>query len=244
MKKIYHNSGMYITYSIQSGKSPYVIFLHGLMSDMNGTKAIAIGKHLSENGIGYIRFDCRGHGQSEGNFSEFGIGDWADDASLIINELTKEPVILVGSSMGGWSMLLNAIRYPKKVHGLIGIAPAPDFTENILNNFNDKEILQLSTKGYVDIPSEYGDSPYIISKKLINSGKENLLLNSKIKINCPVHLLHGGQDADVPIETSLKIMEQIESGDVKLTIVKSANHQFSEQKNLKLIFNSINEMIN
>ena len=137
MKKIYHNSGMYITYSIQSGKSPYVIFLHGLMSDMHGTKAIAIGKHLSENGIGYIRFDCRGHGQSEGNFPEFGIGDWADDASLIINELTKEPVILVGSSMGGWSMLLNAIRYPKKVHGLIGIAPAPDFTENILNDFND-----------------------------------------------------------------------------------------------------------
>ena len=97
--------------------------------------------------------------------------------------------------MGGWSMLLNAIRYPKKVRGLIGIAPAPDFTENILNNFNDKEILQLSTKGYVEIPSDYGDSPYIISNKLINSGKENLLLNSKIKIKCPVHLLHGGLDA-------------------------------------------------
>ena len=101
-----------------------------------------------------------------------------------------------------------------------------------------------SFSGYVEIPSDYGDSPYIISNKLINSGKENLLLNSKIKINCPVHLLHGGQDADVPIETSLKIMEQIESGDVKLTLVKSANHQFSEQKNLKLIFDSINEMIN
>ena len=118
------------------------------------------------------------------------------------------------------------------------------YDENILTNFNDKEILQLSTKGYVEIPSDYGDGPYIISNKLINSGKENLLLNSKIKINCQVHLLHGSQDADVPIETSLKIMEQIESGDVKLTIVKSANHQFSEQKNLKLIFDSINEVIN
>ena len=100
------------------------------------------------------------------------------------------------------------------------------------------------TRKILEIPSDYSDSPYIISKKLINSGKKNLLLNSKIKIKCPVHLVHGGQDADVPIETSLKIMEQIESDDVKLTIVKSANHQFSEQKNLKLIFNSINEMIN
>ncbi len=244
MKKIYHNSGMYITYSIKTGKSPYIIFLHGLMSDMNGTKAVAIEKYLSESEIGYIRFDCRGHGQSEGNFPEFGIDDWADDASLIINKLTKEPVILIGSSMGGWSMLLNAIRHPKKVCGLIGIAPAPDFTESILQNFNDEELLQLSSKGYVEIPSDYGDNPYIISKKLINSGKENLLLNSKIKINCPVHILHGGQDKDVPIETSLKIMEQIESEDVKLTAVKSANHQFSEEQNLKLIFDAIKEMIN
>ena len=244
MKKIYHHSGMYITYSIQSGKSPYVIFLHGLMSDMNGTKAIAIGKYLSENEIGYIRFDCRGHGQSEGKFPEFGIGEWADDASLIINELTKEPVILIGSSMGGWSMLLNAIRYPKKVYGLIGIAPAPDFTENILQSLSDSDISQLSLKGHVEIPSDYGDNPYIISKKLIDSGKERLLLNSKIKISCPIHILHGGRDEDVPIETSLKIMEQIESENVKLTIVKSANHQFSDQQNLKLIFDAIKEMIN
>ena len=106
------------------------------MSDMHGTKAVAIEKFLKTLGNGYIRFDCRGHGESEGNFPDFGINDWAEDASLIINELTKEPVILVGSSMGGWSMLLNAVENPELIKGLIGIAAAPDFTEDLLGKLS------------------------------------------------------------------------------------------------------------
>ena len=243
MNKIYHRSGKYITYSVQSGKSPYVVFLHGLMSDMNGNKAVAIEKFLKSLGNGYIRFNCRGHGESEGNFPDFGIDDWADDASLIINELTTEPVILVGSSMGGWSMLLNAVKHPELIIGLIGIAAAPDFTEDMLSKLSKNKQNVLYSEGFIELPSEYSDKPYVISKKLIDSGKNNLLLNSSIPIKCPVHLFHGGNDEDVPLENSLKLIRKIESENVKLTFVKDANHQFSRESDLKLIFSAIDDMI-
>ena len=243
MNKIYHRSGHYITYSIQSGKSPYVVFLHGLMSDMHGKKAVAIEKFLKTLGNGYIRFNCRGHGESEGNFPDFGIDDWADDASLIINDLPKEPVILVGSSMGGWSMLLNAVKNPELIKGLIGIAAAPDFTEDMLSKLSKNKQNILFSQGFIEIPSEYSDKPYVISKKLIDSGKNNLLLNSSIPIKCPVQLFHGGKDEDVPLENSLKLIEKIESENIKLTFVKDANHQFSRESDLKLIFKAIDEMI-
>jgi len=241
--KIFHKSGTHITYSIQSGKSPYVVFLHGLMSDMNGTKALAIEEHLKKIGNGYIRFDCRGHGESGGEFPNFGINDWAEDASLIITELTNDPVVLIGSSMGGWSMLLTAINHPEKVLGLIGIAAAPDFTEDILCKLNKENLKLLSLNGFVEIPSEYDESPYIISKILMDSGKNNLLLNHEISITCPVHLFHGSNDEDVPFETSLKLMKNLKSDDVQLTLVKNSNHQFSTDSDLKLIITSINKML-
>ncbi len=241
--KIFHKSGTHITYSIQSGKSPYVVFLHGLMSDMNGTKALAIEEHLKKIGNGYIRFDCRGHGESGGEFPNFGINDWAEDASLVITELTNDPVVLIGSSMGGWSMLLTAINHPEKVLGLIGIAAAPDFTEDILCKLNKENLKLLSLNGFVEIPSEYDESPYIISKILMDSGKNNLLLNHEISITCPVHLFHGSNDEDVPFETSLKLMKNLKSDDVQLTLVKNSNHQFSTDSDLKLIITSINKML-
>ena len=241
--KIFHKSGTHITYSIQSGKSPYVVFLHGLMSDMNGTKALAIEEHLKKIGNGYIRFDCRGHGESGGEFPNFGINDWAEDASLVITELTNDPVVLIGSSMGGWSMLLTAINHPEKVLGLIGIAAAPDFTEDILCKLNKENLKLLSLNGFVEIPSEHDESPYIISKILMDSGKNNLLLNHEISISCPVHLFHGSNDEDVPFETSLKLMKNLKSDDVQLTLVKNSNHQFSTDSDLKLIITSINKML-
>ncbi len=241
--KIFHKSGTHITYSIQSGKPPYVVFLHGLMSDMKGTKALAIEEHLKKIGNGYIRFDCRGHGESGGEFPNFGINDWAEDASLVLTELTNNPVVLIGSSMGGWSMLLTTIKHPEKVLGLIGIAAAPDFTEDILCKLSTENLELLTLNGVVEIPSEYGENPYIISKKLIDSGKNNLLLNHEIPISCPVHLFHGSNDEDVPFETSFKLMKNIKSDDVQLTLVKNSNHQFSKSSDLKLIFNSVNKML-
>jgi pimeloyl-ACP methyl ester carboxylesterase len=213
------------------------------MSDMNGTKALAIEEHLKKIGNGYIRFDCRGHGESGGEFPNFGINDWAEDASLVITELTNDPVVLIGSSMGGWSMLLTAINHPEKVLGLIGIAAAPDFTEDILCKLNKENLKLLSLNGFVEIPSEYDESPYIISKILMDSGKNNLLLNHEISITCPVHLFHGSNDEDVPFETSLKLMKNLKSDDVQLTLVKNSNHQFSTDSDLKLIFTSINKML-
>ena len=146
--------------------------------------------------------------------------------------------------MGGWSMLLAALKNSSRVAGLIGIAAAPDFTHNenwknlIKNNFDD-----YNNKGYIEVPSRHQDSPYIISKKLIESGEKNLLLKSKISVHCPVYLLHGSNDEDVPIKVSLDLLESLESIDAQLTIVKNATHQFSEKENLELIFKTLDKMI-
>ena len=145
--------------------------------------------------------------------------------------------------MGGWSMLLNAVKNPELIKGLIGIAAAPDFTEDMLSKLSKNKQNILFSQGFIEIPSEYSDKPYVISKKLIDSGKNNLLLNSSIPIKCPVQLFHGGKDEDVPLENSLKLIEKIESENIKLTFVKDANHQFSRESDLKLIFKAIDEMI-
>mgnify|MGYP000964323693 CR=1 FL=1 len=238
--KIFHKSGTHITYSIQSGKSPYVVFLHGLMSDMKGTKALAIEEHLKKIGNGYIRFDCRGHGESGGEFPNFGINDWAEDATLILTELTNNPVVLIGSSMGGWSMLLTAINHPEKVLGLIGIAAAPDFTEDLIaQTLTDEQQQQMAQNGYLDIPNCYGDEPYRIRQELIDEGKNNLLLRGNININVPVRLIHGMQDEDVPWKTGLSITDKLMSSDVEITYVKAGDHRLSEQNDLKRLERAI-----
>ncbi len=243
LQKVLHKSGEHISYHQINGDTPNIIFLHGLMSDMNGTKALAIENFAKENHQGFIRFDCRGHGQSSGSFPNYGIDDWAEDAELILTKLTTGPQILIGSSMGGWSMLLTALKQRHRIGGLIGIAAAPDFThDNAWKKLKQDHNDELNKKGYIELPSAYKDSPYIISKTLIDSGDNHLLLNKTINLDCPIRLLHGLDDKDVSIEKSLKLIKCIKSQDATLTIVKDSDHQFSSDQNIELIIEKIKEL--
>ena len=226
--------GHRVAYHVTPGKSPGVVFLGGFMSDMTGTKAMALEAHCRARGQAFLRFDYLGHGQSSGSFADGTIGRWADDAMAAIDQLTEGPQILVGSSMGGWTMLLAALARPQRVCGLIGIAAAPDFTEDIMwRMFDDDQRKTLMADGAASIPSNYGaGEPYIISRALIEDGRENLLLKDDIAIDCPVRLLQGMKDADVPWRTALAVADKLTGDDVEVVLVKDGDHRLSEPQDL------------
>jgi pimeloyl-ACP methyl ester carboxylesterase len=210
------------------------MFLGGFMSDMSGSKAVALETFARRSGRDFLRFDYRGHGASSGNFEDGTIGDWAGDALAAFDRLTERPQILVGSSMGGWMMLLVALARPERVAGLVGIAPAPDFTEDLIwGRATEDQRAALLRDGFVDRPSEYSDAPYRITRRLIEEGRDHLLLRgASIPLRCPVRLIHGMADIDVPWQTSLRLAEALESDDVEVTLVKKAAHRLSEPEDL------------
>lgn len=237
-------------YKTEGGKAsttairpPGLVFLGGFMSDMSGTKAVALEAWARRRGRAFLRFDYRGHGQSSGRFAEATIGDWLDDTLAVLDELTEGPQILIGSSMGGWIALLAARARPERVAGLIGIAPAPDFTEDLIwGRATPEQRAALERDGYVDRPSEYSAEPYRITLRLIEEGRAHLLLQAPIPIACPVRLIHGLQDSDVPWQTSLRLAEALQSDDVEVTLVKSAAHRLSEPEDLARLERSIEEV--
>ena len=232
-------SGTSIAYHKLEGKSPGVIFMGGFMSDMNGSKAIALEEICRELGIAYVRFDYLGHGNSSGKFSDGTISIWAGDALAIFDNLTKGPQIIVGSSMGGWIMMLTAISRPKRVFGLLGIAAAPDFTEDLLpRELTREQMAEIQKTGLIDIPSEY-QNPYTITKQLLEDGRQNLLLRKEIPIDCPVRLLHGLKDTSVPWETALKIQKLLRSQDVEVTFIKNGDHRLSTDEDLERLKRSL-----
>jgi pimeloyl-ACP methyl ester carboxylesterase len=225
--------GAYIAYHRTEAKetlrtAPGVVFLGGFMSDMTGTKACALEAAARARGQAFLRFDYQGHGASSGRFEEGTIGDWAADAVAALDGLTEGPQILVGSSMGGWIMLLVALARPERVAALLGIAAAPDFTETLMwQRFPPEVRERLTREGLYYEPSDYGDAPYPITLKLIEEGRAHLLLTAPepIPITCPVRLIHGTADADVPFELSLALMEHLASEDVEVTLVKNGDHR-------------------
>lgn len=222
---------------------PGLIFLGGFMSDMSGTKALALEAYARRRGRNFLRFDYRGHGQSSGRFEEATIGDWLGDALAVLDQASEGPQILIGSSMGGWIALLAARARPERVAGLVGIAPAPDFTEDLIwGRATPEQRAALESVGYVDSPSEYREAPYRITQRLIEEGRNHLLLNAPIPITCPVRLIHGMADADVPWQTSLRLAEALESADVEVTLVKSAAHRLSEPEDLARLEHAIEEL--
>jgi pimeloyl-ACP methyl ester carboxylesterase len=220
-----------------SGKTaagaPGVIFLGGFMSDMTGTKALALEAWARRCGRDFVRFDYRGHGASSGRFEDATIGEWKGDAVAVLDALTEGPQILVGSSMGGWIMLLAALARPERIAALVGIAAAPDFTEDLIwARATPEQRRALETIGHVDNPSAYSATPYRITRRLIEEGRDHLLLGRPIPLACPVRLIHGMEDADVPWQTSLRLAEALESRDVEVTLVKGAAHRLSEPEDL------------
>jgi pimeloyl-ACP methyl ester carboxylesterase len=222
-----------------AGDGPTVVFLPGFRSDMTGDKATALAAFCAERGVGMLRFDYSGHGASSGDFLDGTIGAWAADALAAIDALTTGPLILAGSSMGGWIALLTAIARPGRIAALVGIAAAPDFTQRLMwDAMAPVERATLERDGVLYVPSEYGD-PTPITRTLIQDGANHLVLTGRMPIHCPVRLLHGQADPDVPWELALRIAEQVESPDVRVMLVKDGDHRLSRPADLALLRQTI-----
>ncbi len=225
--------GTRLAYRRLPGASPGIVFLGGFRSDMTGTKATALEAACRRDGRGYVRFDYFGHGRSSGAFADGTIGRWRDDALAILDSLTVGRQILVGSSMGGWIMLLAALARPDRVAGLIGVAAAPDFTEDLIwARYDAAARAALIENGIRYEPSGYDETPCPITHRLIAEGRNHLLLRRPIPIRCPIRLLHGKQDADVPWTTAARIAEKVASTDVEVVLIDDADHRLSREQDL------------
>ena len=226
--------GHSLAYRATPGGLPGVVFLGGFASDMTGTKALALEDHCRKRGRAFLRFDYLGHGASSGDFADGTIGRWADDAIAALDALTEGPQVLVGSSMGGWIMLLAALARPRRIAGLVGIAAAPDFTEDLMwTGLDEGQRETLMRDGTVELPSNYGDEPTTISRALIEDGRDHLLLGDAIPITCPVRLLQGMSDTSVPWRTALALADRLAGADVEVVLIKGSDHRLSEPADLE-----------
>jgi pimeloyl-ACP methyl ester carboxylesterase len=236
--------GRRIAYHRTAGAGPGVVFLGGFRSDMGGTKALALQDWAERQGRAFLRFDYSGHGESSGDFLDGCIGDWAADAAAAVSALTEGPQVLVGSSMGGWIALLLARAMPGRVAGLVGIAAAPDFTEDSMwAGFTDAQRAEMAQTGHVALPSEYSDEPYIITRRLIEDGRQRLVLRSPLPLPFPVRLLQGTADADVPVSVALRLLDHATGPDIRLALVKDADHRFSTPDCLAMIEATLEEVL-
>lgn len=227
-------SGRKIAYKRTEGTGVTVIFCGGLRSDMEGTKALHFERHCQAQGLGYVRFDYSGHGMSGGDFMDATIGQWKEDALGVIDQVTEGPLIIIGSSMGGWIGLLAAVARRDRVRGFMGIAVAPDFTKRLCWDLYPAEIREtLERDGVYYEPSDYGDDPYPFTLKLIREGNDHLMLEAPIELDCPARLFHGQQDADVPAEFSQFTADALTSRDVVITLIKNGDHRLSQDTDIK-----------
>lgn len=224
---------------------PGVLFCGGFASDMTGTKAGVLEAHARATGRSYTRFDYTGHGQSSGRFEDGTIGAWAADALAIVDRVTEGPLVLVGSSMGGWIMLLVALARPERVAGLVGIASAPDFTAELIEpQLTSDQRAALIDDGLCLLPSDYDEAPTPITARLLEDGGQHLLLRGPISIDRPVHLLHGQRDPDVPWQTSLRLAEQLQAEDVAIELIKDGDHRLSRPQDLARITAAVDRIAN
>jgi pimeloyl-ACP methyl ester carboxylesterase len=236
--------GRRIAWHRTEGAAPGVVFLGGFRSDMDGTKALYLEDWAKRTGRAFLRFDYSGHGRSSGDFLDGSIGDWAEDAIAAIGSLTEGPQVLVGSSMGGWIALLVAKALPERVAGLVGVAAAPDFTEDSMwAGFTEEERRQLAETGRVEQPSDYSPEPYIITRRLIEEGRGTLVLRDPLPLPFPVRLLQGTADTDVEVSVALRLLGHAQGDDIRLTLVKDADHRFSTPDCLAAIEAAVEEVL-
>jgi pimeloyl-ACP methyl ester carboxylesterase len=241
MDRITTPQGRTLALHRQDGQGPHVVFLGGFRSDMTGTKAAWLHDWARETGRAFLRFDYSGHGASGGVFEEGAISDWREDAEAVL-DLAPGPVVLVGSSMGGWISLLVARAMPHRVASLVTIAAAPDFTEDgYWANAPDVLRRELMEKGVIHVPSDYG-APYPITRRLIEDGRDNLVLRSPLHLPMPVRMLQGTSDREVPAATATRLLDHATGPDIRLTLVKDADHRFSSPRCLKLIARAVEEV--
>ncbi|MCB1342836.1 MAG: alpha/beta hydrolase [Pseudooceanicola sp.] len=235
--------GRRLAYNRIAGAGPTVVFLGGLKSDMTGTKALHLDAWAQGQGRAFLRFDYSGHGESDGVFEDGCIGDWHQDTLAAIDALTEGPLVVVGSSMGGWQALLLARARPDRIKGLVTIAAAPDFTEDgWWASFTDAQKAQLETEGRVELPSDYME-PYVVTRRMVEDGRAHLVLRSPLPLPFPVRCLQGTQDTAVSTEIALRLLDHADCHDMHLTLVKGADHRFSDGPCLNLIEAAVAELV-
>jgi pimeloyl-ACP methyl ester carboxylesterase len=235
--------GNTVAYAKTDGRAPMVVFLGGFRSDMTGTKALALEVWAQTAGRAFLRFDYLGHGQSSGRFEDGTIGRWLDDSLAAVDSLTSGKLVLVGSSMGGWLSLLVARARPERLAGLVLIAAAPDFTERmLLKGLSAEDRARLVRDGRLERPSQYSPEPSVFTWKLIEEGRKHLLLDKKLVLPCPVRLLHGQSDPDVPWEYSLQIARHLEAPEVVTTFVKGGDHRLSTPADIARLVATVEEL--
>lgn len=232
-----------LAWSRLPGRGPGVVFLPGFRSDMQGSKAIFLRDHCAARGQAFLRLDYSGHGASDGRFEDGTIGQWAADALAVFDALTDGPQILVGSSMGGWIAMLIARQRAARLAGLVGIAPAPDFTEALLWPALPAEMRQALTRdGIIHLPSQYGE-PTPVTRALIEDGKRQSVLSAPIDLPCPVRILQGMADPDVPWRHALRILETLSQGDARVTLIKDGDHRLSRPEDLRLLAETLDSLL-
>jgi pimeloyl-ACP methyl ester carboxylesterase len=229
-----------LAYRLRPGGSPALMFLPGYASDMEGSKAVALDRFAERRRLAMLRFDYSGTGSSEGSFVDGTLGGWIEEALHMLDRLVEGPAILVGSSMGGWIALHLALHRPDRVQALVGIAAAPDFTDW---GFSDDQKDTLEKEGRLEQPNPYGSEPYVTTRGFWQSGQQELLLEKPIAIDCPVRLVHGENDADVPLPVAYRLFQQLRSADVQLTIVKGGGHRLSEPHEIETILRSVASLL-
>lgn len=232
----------------RSGRPPGLFWLGGFNSDMRGTKALALDAWASEHGRACVRFDYSGHGESGGQFADGTIGRWLEEAVAVFERFCTGPQVVIGSSMGGWMALLLAREIARRgiknasLAGLVLIAPAPDFTEALMWKGIAPEVREeIMTKGVWHRPSQYGD-PYPITRALIEEGRNHLLLGAAIEVGCPVRILQGAQDPDVPWQHAFALAERLPAEDVVLTMIQDGDHRLSRPQDIARIMAAVAEI--
>ncbi|WP_315763652.1 alpha/beta hydrolase [Sphingomonas sp. Y38-1Y] len=228
-----------IAFRVTEGAGPTIVFLPGYASDMSGTKALALEAWAKAHGRSFVRFDYRGCGESEGSFEDFTLADWLEDALLVIDQAAKGPVVLVGSSMGGWLALLAARERPDRVTALVGIAPAPDFTDW---GFSQADKMALLNDGRLEKPSPYSDQPTVTTRAFWSSGEARRLMHGTIPLKLPVRIVQGMRDADVPWERAVRLAQLIEGEDVQCWLVKDGDHRLSRDPDIAMMVRAVEEV--
>ena len=233
-----------LAYDQTAGAEPGIVFLGGFRSSKDGDKALYLEDWAKRRGQAFLRFDYSGHGGSSGSFTDGTISQWTEDAETIITALTSGPQVIVGSSMGGWIGLLLLRRIPERIAGLATIAGAPDFTEShYFSSFDQAAHEELEREGVVYVESPYDDDPYPITQKLIEDGRKNLIFEQELSVSCPLRILHGTDDASIPVQTAQRLFDHAEGPDTRMTLVKGADHRFSTPDCLDLITDTVEQLL-
>ena len=236
----FDHAGRQIAYRLREGSSPTLFFLPGYASDMEGTKALALDAFASKRGLSMLRFDYSGTGSSSGSFEDGTLALWLEESLAALDQLTEGPLIVVGSSMGGWVALHLALLRPDRIRALVGVAAAPDFTDW---GFTAEQKAILDREGRLEEPNPYGPEPSVFTRAFWQSGQKLHLLQGGIGVDCPVRLLHGEEDPDVPLEVAFRLMRALRSSDVQLNVLKGGGHRLSEPHEIRAILGTIESLL-